>query len=134
MTHNNYEGKERRRFKRILFTPDRMIKGVFTVDTDLTRTHSFRIADLGMGGLRFIINRTDAGLIKSQPPIFLLRFEGELNVAFARPVALNIRWIMDQPAFQFLMVGCQFEALDKTAADRLERVLKVEISKFEQGS
>ena len=134
MTNETYDGVERRRFKRVLFAPDRMIKGVFTIDTDLTRTHSFRIADLGMGGLRFIVNRKDAGLIKSEPPVFLLRIEGELNVAFVRPVHLDIRWIMDQPAFQFLMVGCAFDALEKSAADSLERIVNAELSKFEKSS
>lgn len=127
---NEYQGKERRKFRRMLFTPDRTIEGVVVFSETAEREYPFRISDISLGGMRFMLKREDAGNIKIGDICFLRRIQGQLNIHFDQAPEIEIKWIMDEAVFQFVMIGCAFKALTDSASDQLERMLQAELSRI----
>jgi hypothetical protein len=130
----DYNGIERRQHKRVLFTPDRMIEGALALGDSPEETRLLKIADLSLGGLRFILPRRDAGTVAKNSIVHLHEIKGELKVVFEKPVELNVRWVMDEAAFQFVMIGCAFVALSASDADQLENVVNAELAKIQTAS
>ena len=126
---NEYKGKDRRKYRRVLFTPDRLVEGV-VVFASSEKEVSFKISDISLGGLRFMLKRGAAGQIKIGDTCFLRRIQGHLNVQFDEPPEIEIKWIMDEATFRFIMLGCEFKNLAQSAADLLERMVNAEIARI----
>ena len=124
-----YKGPERRKFKRVMFTPDRMIEGAVVFES-VDREFSFKIADISQGGLRFMMKRNDVSNIGKGDQLFLRRIQGQLELNFEEPLELEIRWIMDEAAFQFVMIGCEFKKLHPAASDQIERLVNTELERL----
>jgi|GEM_PF-1517889 len=126
---NEYQGSERRKYRRVLFTPDRIVEGVVVFET-ADKEHSLKIADISVGGLRFMLKRGATGTIKMGDICFLRRIVGQLDVHFQQAPEIEIRWIMDVPAFQFVMIGGEFKNLSDQAADQLEHLVNAELARL----
>ena len=130
---NEYKGVERRKFKRVLFTPDRKVQGVVAFES-ADRELALKIADISLGGLRFMLKREDAGNIKEGDICLLSRIQGELQLELEASLELEIKWIMDESTFQYVMIGCEFKNLPAPASDQLDQFVNLELDKVDRQS
>ena len=104
----DYHGSEKRRFKRIVFSVKDDVKGVFTFPKITDDRVLFKIADIGAGGLRFILARDDDLKLNIGDTFFLHEIRGKNKLEFTADIQLEIKWMMDHEIFQHIMVGCEF--------------------------
>ena len=103
-----YAGDDRRRFKRVIFSAADEVEGLVQLPNSIEV--ALKIADIGAGGLRFIPQRADVPGIRSGITLHLLRIRGQNQMTFLTGVKMVVKWIIDEPQFAHVMVGCEFEA------------------------
>lgn len=97
---------DKRRFKRIMFTAADEVAGLVQAPNDVELT--LKIADISAGGLRFILPRDTSVGILPGCQLSLLCIQGQLQLKFLPRIKLAVRWLIDEPQFAHVMIGCEF--------------------------
>jgi hypothetical protein len=91
----DYDGSEKRKFKRIVFSAKDEVMGVFTLPGFVDDLVSHKIADISAGGLRFILPRGDDLKVGIGDTFFLHEIKGKPQLAFVADIDLEVKWVMD---------------------------------------
>lgn len=124
---NEYEGTERRKFRRVVFSANERVYGEFAFNGFLGDLTSAKISDLGAGGLRFILARDDCGDIGVGSIIFLRKIKGIARFGFVSDIEIEIKWVLDTPEFENVMIGCQFINISKTIRKRINQLIEADL-------
>jgi c-di-GMP-binding flagellar brake protein YcgR len=125
---NNYNGFERRKFKRIVFSAKDEVMGLFTVPGIADDRVSYKIADIGAGGLRFILPRDDDLKVSIGNTLFLHEIKGKTQLEFAADIKLEVKWTMDHEIFQHIMIGCEFIHMTEAVQKQIEQFVESELA------
>jgi len=124
---NNME--DRRKFKRILFSAEDEVTGVVSLSESDDETKAFKIADFSAGGLRFLIQKVDWGEIEKGDTLLLQTINGKSQLDFISDLQLEVKWIMDDPVFEHVMIGCEFSGISDTDRKRIEQFVESALQK-----
>jgi hypothetical protein len=124
-----YEGLEKRKFKRIIFSAKDEVVGVFTFSGNPDKRVSYKIADISAGGLRFILPRDDELKISNDDTISLHEITGKTKLELDGVIQLEVKWTMDHDMFQHIMIGCEFIHVNEVFQERLEYFVESELAK-----
>ncbi len=127
----NYNGSERRKFKRIVFSAKDEVMGAFTIPgrSDLV---PYKIADISVGGLRFILPRDDVLKVSIGDTFFLHQIKGRTQLEFSSDIELEVKWTMDHEIFQHIMIGCEFVRMNQVVHKQVEKFAESELAQYNQ--
>ena len=114
----NYTGADRRQFKRFMFSATDEVFGLVQLPNDTEA--AFKIADISAGGLRFIPPRDESVGIRTGNTLFLLRIQGQTQLAFLSGVKLTVKWVLDESQFAHVMIGCEFVDFPENIGRQIE--------------
>jgi c-di-GMP-binding flagellar brake protein YcgR len=124
---DEYAGTERRNHQRIVFSARDEVIGDVNVPTAVQSQLALKIADISAGGVRFLMPRTDAGDIRSGEIFLLQRIRGNAALAFVQSVAAEVRWVLDHPSFDHLLIGCAFVSPTEAFQRQIEQFVVTEM-------
>ncbi len=124
----DYDGSEKRKFKRIVFSAKDEVMGVFTFPGPADDQFTYKIADIGAGGLRFILPRDDALQITINDTLFLREIKGKSQLEFVAGIELEVKWTMDHEIFQHIMIGCEFIHITEAFQKQIEQFAESELA------
>ena len=119
---NQYDGLERRRFKRVAIPVDEGILGFINsprlVADDFV---AVRIIDMSAGGLHFFFHRSSIKEINAGDHITLKEIKGTKNLDFISNIELEVKWIADHPSFENVGIGCEFLNISDEVRQRIDQ-------------
>ena len=124
----DYDGSERRKFKRIVFSAKDEVMGAFKFSGLSDKLVSYKIADIGVGGLRFILPRDDDLKISIGDAFVLHEIKGKTQLEFAADIELEVKWVMDHEMFAHLMIGCEFVTITEDARKLIDQFVESELA------
>ena len=123
----DYDGSERRKFKRVVFSAKDEVMGVFTFRGSAADQFTYKIADIGAGGLRFILPRDDDPRVRIGDTLFLHQIRAKTNLEFAADIELEVKWTIDHEIFQHIMIGCEFTHITEAFQKQIEQFAESEL-------
>ena len=122
----NYDGSEKRKFKRIVFSAKDEVMGVFTFPGPADDQFTYKIADIGAGGLRFILPRDDDLKVSIGDTFFLREIKGKSQLEFVDGIELEVKWTMDHEIFEHIMIGCEFVNIAEDVRKQIDQFVESE--------
>jgi c-di-GMP-binding flagellar brake protein YcgR len=111
---------ERRVFKRVLFTIEDQVSGLISSCTIKGLTIKANVLNLSQGGICLTIPRTKDFSLQKGDQIVLLQVKIPDSSQFLTNIDARIKWIMDQPDFEYLGIGCEFINLPNSSEEQLK--------------
>ena len=124
---NSNNMADRRKFKRILFSAEEEVTGVVSLSGSDDEAKVYKIADLSAGGLRFLIQKIDWGEIKTGDTLLLQSIDGKSQLDFVSDLQLEVKWIMDDPRLEHVMIGCEYSRINDSDRERIEQFVESEL-------
>jgi c-di-GMP-binding flagellar brake protein YcgR len=121
------EGADRRKFKRFVFAADDEVYGEFKLPGLYEAPTRFKIADIGAGGLRVIVSKETAAVVREGHLIFLNRIQGQSRLELVARVGLKIRWVLSHAALAHAMLGCEFIDLSDENREQIDAFVESEL-------
>lgn len=121
-----FDGPERRRFKRVVFSIEDGITGVFSSPGFADDSIAAMIMDLGAGGLQFVLPRNTTHKISTGDRLILGKVQGMTDLKFVCKVELKVKWIMDLEYFEHIGVGCEILNASDVIRDQINRFVDYE--------
>ena len=117
----NRKRKEKRGSKRILFSLEENVVGVFSFLSNNKEFISFTasILNLSAGGLQFVLRKDDDNGIRVEDRLLLKKIKGNGKLVFCANMELEIRWILDIQYLEHIGVGCGFENISGTMREKI---------------
>ena len=104
-----YKGAEKRKHKRIVFSAKEEVTGVVTWPEHGDTPFTYRISDIGAGGVRFILSKESApDVIGFNDKLSLQQISGNSALEFVSGVVLEVRWVIQHDMFEHMVIGCEF--------------------------
>ncbi len=119
---DRYDKQERRKNKRIFFTNEDGIKGVFKFTDKESITAN--IMNLSSGGLQFILDRKQSENIAKGDHLVLEKILGNEELDFLGGIKLEVKWVLDLQIFAHAGIGCEFKNISSNAFDLIEKLVK----------
>ena len=119
---NQYDGSERRQFRRVAIPADDGIVG-FISSPRLIADDSIavNIIDLSAGGLHFILPRGSFKEISTDDHLTLKEIKGTKNLDFISNVELEIKWIADHQSLKHIGLGCEFLNISEEIRQQIDQ-------------
>ncbi len=124
----DYDGSEKRKFKRIVFSAKDEVMGVFSFPGIADDFLSYTIADIGAGGLRFILPKDDALKIATNDTLFLREIKGKSQLQFVADIELEVKCTMDHEMFAHIMIGCEFVTIAEDVRKQIDQFFESELA------
>jgi c-di-GMP-binding flagellar brake protein YcgR len=113
------EKKERRRFQRIFFSIEDGIKGILAfldLQKGLLAAH---IVNISEGGLGLALIKDKKNRIAKGDQVILTHITGIEGLESLINVDAEIKWILDNPSFEFVVFGCEFLDVPEPIVDAI---------------
>jgi len=130
----DYDGSERRKFQRIVFSAKDEVMGAFKFSGLPDKLVSYKIADISAGGLRFILPRDDDLQISAHDTLFLREIKGKSQLEFVAGIELEVKWVMDHEMFEHLMIGSEFVTIAEDVRKQIDQFVESELARQNQDS
>ena len=129
------DGTERRKFKRIVFSAQDEVMGAVAFPEHAGKSFTCKIADIGAGGLRFIIAKDDAPKALAVDSTLLLHeIKGRSPLEIVGDVELQVRWVMEHEMLDHLAFGCEFVRITEDLRAQIDRFVESELARLDQES
>ena len=118
--------EEKREHARILFSSADRVFGEFSVPEISEEMVSLRILDFSAGGLQCTITRETEGKVGVGSTIILHHVRGYSALEFVPLIVLKVRWILDNPIFENILLGCQFMDISETIEQKINKLTGIQ--------
>ncbi len=122
-----FNGPEKRRFQRAVFSIGDGVIGVFSTDGFTNDSIAASITNLSAGGLQYILPRDSSAEIGSGDHLILRVIKGATDLEFISNLELEIKWVMDLQIFEHVGIGCEFLNASAAIMDQIDRFVDSEI-------
>ena len=121
----NKKRKEKRQFKRVLFSLEENVQGVLSLLWNSEEFISFTasILNLSAGGLQFVFRRDNEKAIHVGERLLLKKIKGKENLTFLSNVELEIKWVLDTQYLEHIGVGCRFENISSNMRKKISQFI-----------
>jgi len=113
------ENREKRRFQRIFFSIEDGVKGIIAF-SDLQRgllvAHIINISE---GGLGLALSKDKKDKIVKGDQVILTHITGIEGLESLINVDAEIKWLMDDPSLEFVVLGCKFPDIPEPMRDAI---------------
>ena len=100
---------ERRKFKRVLFTPEDGIVGVFNPPHDEGEMITAQVMNVSEGGLQLTFKPILKNRIKEGDRLLLTEIKGTTSSQVIINVDTEVRWISEDQLSKQIGIGCEFQ-------------------------
>jgi len=104
-------GQERRKYKRVLFTVEDGIVGVFNPADSKEKPITANVMNMSEGGLQLIFKSVLGNRIKEGDKLLLTEIRGSESSQVVVNVDTEVKWISDDQLSQDVGIGCEFQDL-----------------------
>ena len=119
---NQYDGPERRRFRRVAIPADDGIMGFIGYPRLIAdECIAVNIIDLSAGGLHFFFPRGCFKEITTGDHLTLREIKGTKNLDFISNVELEVKWIADHPSLEHVGFGCEFRHISDECQQQIDQ-------------
>ena len=109
------------------------ITGMVTFPEKGASPFTFKIADIGAGGLRFILPRDDAPeTVSVNDKMMLGEIKGRPQLEGVADIELEVRWIMEPEMFAHMVIGCQFANISEEIQKQIDSFVESELASQDQ--
>ncbi len=122
-----FDGPEKRRFQRAVFSIGDGIIGVFSSNGFKNDSIAASITNLSAGGLQFILPRDTSPEIGTGDRLILRKIKGTTDLEFISNLELEVKWVMDLQVFDHVGIGCEFLNVSDAIMDQIDRFVDSEI-------
>ncbi len=122
-----FNGPEKRRFKRAVFSIEDGIIGVFSSDDFTNDSMAASIMNLSAGGLQFILPRDTSPEIGAGDRLILREIKGTTGLRFVSNLELEVKWVLDLQIFDHVGIGCEFLNVSDAIMDQIDQFVDSEI-------
>ncbi len=122
-----FDGPEKRRFQRAVFSIGDGVIGVFSSNGLKNDSIAASIANLSAGGLQFILPRDTSPEISTGDHFILREIRGTTDLRFVSNLELEVKWVMDLQIFEHIGIGCEFLNASDAIMDQIDRFVDSEI-------
>lgn len=113
--------KERRKFTRFLFSADNRVFGEFNFPEIFKERISLKILDISAEGMQFTIARETGGKVCVGSSIIFHYVNEYPALEFVPRIRLKVKWILDNPVFKNIFVGCQFMNISEEIKQKIDQ-------------
>lgn len=124
-----YAGSEKRKFKRIVFSAKDEVMAVVTFPEKPDDPVFYKISDIGAGGLRFMLPKSDAPeIISFNDTLFLHEIKGKSPLEMVAGVQLEVRWVMHHEMLDHMVIGCEFVNIAEDVSRQIDQFVESELT------
>lgn len=113
------EKQEKRSSQRIFFSIEDGIKGVFAFPDQQKGLFTATIINISEGGLGLALSKDKKDRIDKGDYVVLTHIMGIQGLESFANVEAEIRWILDNPSFEFVGFGCGFLNIPEPLRDAI---------------
>ena len=129
----NYDGAEKRKFKRMIFSAKDEVMGVVAWPGDAHGLRTYQISDISAGGMRFILSKGDAPqIIDHSDPLYLREIKGKPQLGFIAALQLQVRWVIEHEMFEHMVIGCEFVDISEDVQKQIDRFVESELQRLDR--
>jgi hypothetical protein len=111
------EKKDRRRFPRIFFSIEDSIKGIFAFSDPQRGLLAAYIINIGEGGLGLAVSKDKKDKITKGDRVIITHITGVEGLESLSNVDAEIKWILENPSLEYVLLGCQFLGIPEHMRD-----------------
>ena len=116
--------EERRKYKRVLFTVEDGIVGVFSPPDSQDIPITANVMNLSEGGLRLTFQSILDNKIKEGDQLLLTEIKGKDASQMIVNVDTEVRWISEDQLTQQIGLGCEFQNLLDLKKDQINEIVE----------
>ncbi|MFH0998206.1 MAG: PilZ domain-containing protein [Pseudomonadota bacterium] len=105
------KGKERRCYKRVFYTAEDQMTGLFVFPGNNQKILEAHILNVSVGGLHFTIKRNGMIPLKMGDRLKLIKLMGNSPLRIASDIEIEIKWVLDYRLMKHVGFGCEFRNL-----------------------
>ena len=130
-----YDGAEKRKFRRIVFSAKDEVTGTVTWSERGGERFTYRVSDISAGGMRFILSKGNTpDIIDHNERLFLRQIKGKSQLEFVADVELAVRWVIEHEMFEHMVIGCEFVNIADDVRKQIDRFVDSELALQNQDS
>ena len=128
-----FDGTEKRKFKRMVFSAKDNVTALVTWPEQGDARFTYRISDIGAGGMRFIVTKENApSVIDYNDVLFVHQIKGQSQLEFVAGVQLEVRWVIEHDMFEHMVIGCEFVGIADDVRGQVDRFVESELARETQ--
>jgi c-di-GMP-binding flagellar brake protein YcgR len=116
---------ERRQFRRALFTIEDGITGLISISSLPKTPITTYILNLSEGGMNFTLRDEVKDNFKMGDEITLIQLKGSPIQKYLVNIDAKIKWILDQPHFDKIGLGCEFMKISTSSRKQLDSFVNI---------
>jgi c-di-GMP-binding flagellar brake protein YcgR len=116
--------EERRKFKRVLFTVEDGIVGVFNPPDSQEDPIAASVMDLSEGGLQLTFQSILDNKIKEGDRLLLTEIKGTRSTQMIVNVDTEVKWISENQLSQQVGVGCEFKEMIDYKKQKINEIVE----------
>ena len=116
--------EERRKYKRVLFTIEDGVVGVFNPPDSYEESVTANIMNLSEGGLQLTFQSILDNKIKEGDRLLLTEIKGKDTSQMIINVDTEVKWISEDQLSQQVGIGCEFKDLLEFKKDKINEIVE----------
>jgi c-di-GMP-binding flagellar brake protein YcgR len=125
---NEFDGAEKRKHKRIIFSASDEVTGSVTWREYAEKPFIYRISDISAGGVRFILSKGESPqIIDHDDRLLLGKIKGS-RLEFVVDVELAVRWVIEHEMFEHMVIGCEFVDISDDVRMQIDQFVEFELA------
>jgi c-di-GMP-binding flagellar brake protein YcgR len=116
--------EERRKHKRVLFTVEDGVVGVFSPPDSLDESVTANIMNLSEGGLQLTFQSILENKIKEGDQLLLTEIKGKDTSQMIVNVDTEVKWISEDQLSQQVGIGCEFKDLLEFKKEQINEIVE----------
>ena len=118
-TNKEIEDKERRLYKRVFYTAEDRMMGLFVFPGNNQKILEAHIMNVSVGGLHCTIKRNGMISLKMGDRLKLIKLMGNSPLRIASDIEIEIKWVLDYRLMKHVGFGCEFRNLPDMVSSQL---------------
>jgi hypothetical protein len=129
MNQNKKSRKTRRKFQRVIFSPDDGVICIFKpfFDNKKLSVTAASILNLSASGLQFIVKKEDAVDFQKGQRLVFKGIKGVKDLDFTEAIEMEIIWTLELKFLENIGIGCEFKNISKPFSDHIDNFVTSEI-------
>ena len=116
---------ERRQYKRALFTIEDGVTGLVSISSLPKTPITTYILNLSEGGMNFTLRDEVKDNLKRGDELTILQLKGSPIQRFLVNIDATIKWVLDQPHFDKIGMGCEFMNISTSSKKQLDSFVHI---------
>jgi hypothetical protein len=123
-TNKETEGRERRRHKRVFYSAEDQMIGIFVLPGNARKVLEAHIMNVSVGGLHFTIKRNEMIPLKIGDRLTLTKLIGKSPLRIDSDIEIEIKWMLDHRLMKHVGIGCEYRQLPEKIRSQLSRFIE----------